>query len=598
MTKKIIIFLAVVLTFCFICNNSGYLFVKAINAGMSEHNNEMQIDDYILVTMKNEYSFPAENYSPAYFGEKYVKEVIPIFTYCEESLIDKEVFCRGECLVLTEYGKMHIDDFISDLINRKDVQSAEKDYSFQGIEEDSFSDMCDFQINAEPIDDYILVTMSHAYSFPEKDYGPSYFGDEYVRDVESIFTYQEGALIDRDKFCRGECLYLTEYGKAHADSFIEGLLMRTDILAVERDYSFQNGLEWIVPNDVYFQDQYALDNIMCQKAWTLSTGASTIRIGILDSGITASHPDLSSNVNTNLSYDFVLDTAGSSDAHGHGTCVAGIIGARGNNNIGVCGITWYSTLISLRVADEEGHWTNQRVTSAVNYASNNNIHILNMSLGNGSFSFFLRNALNAYTGISVVASGNDGENGVDYPANYNLDNMVVVAAVDQDDELTEYSNYHSSKVHLAAPGDYTYTTKSPSSYTNNIRGTSFAAPHVAGTLALMRFANTSLTATQLKEKLLAAVDPIVGLSGKVSTGGRLNSFRAVRLAKGYLMGDADLDGSIDPSDARQILRWSLGLDFPTNQNEALSDVNYDNILSPADAQLVLQVSLGVLDPIQ
>lgn len=93
-----------------------------------------------------------------------------------------------------------------------------------------------------PIDDYILVCMEHEYSFPEKDYEPSYFGEEYVEKVEAIFVYNEGSLADKDNFCRVEKLYLTELGKEHIHELIKNLTDREDILAAEQDYYCYNAL--------------------------------------------------------------------------------------------------------------------------------------------------------------------------------------------------------------------------------------------------------------------------------------------------------------------------------------------------------------------
>lgn len=126
-------------------------------------------------------------------------------------------------------------------------------------------------------------------------------------------------------------------------------------------------------------------------------------------------------------------------------------------------------------------------------------------------------------------------------------------------------------------------------------GTSLAAPYVSGTLALMRTVNINLTSSQLKSILLSSVDPVSWLSDKVSTGGRLNTFRAVRKAKGYKMGDADLDGSITSEDSRQVLRWSVQLDPVTDLKEALCDVDYSNSLTAFDARQILRISVG-LDP--
>ena len=449
---------------------------------------------------------------------------------------------------------------------------------------------------AVPIDEYIIVTMVHEYSFPKKDYEPSYFGEEYVKSVEAIFTYQDGDLVDPDTFLRIEKLYLTEYGKKNIDTFIDLLSKREDIVVAEKDYLCSNVCASLTPNDPYLSNQYAVENMMLKRAWAIATGSETRRVGIIDTGINSNHEDLT--VNTSLSQNYVTtDTEGLNDGYGHGTGVAGVATATGYNNLGICGVAWRSNLINLRVVDSTGHANNADIVSAVNYAKSNNISIINMSLHNLTYSADLQNALNTYLGTCVVSAGNNHGSSLTYPANYNLPCMIVVAATNYNDVLLSNSDYHPSRVHLAAPGGNIYTTDEDLTYGYK-SGTSFAAPQVTGTIVLMRQANATLTAAQIKSILLEAVDAVSGLSGMVSSGGRLNTFRAVRLAKGYLMGDSNLDGVIDASDSRQVLRWAVDLDNYSNLNEALCDVDYDNDITAADAQLVLQMAVGLIDPIQ
>lgn len=453
-----------------------------------------------------------------------------------------------------------------------------------------------------PIDEYILVGMAHEYSFPEKGYSPEYFDSEKVERVETISSYHEGDLKDRDSFNRIEKLYLSENGKKNLDTLIKELNNRTDVFIAEQDYEYQDGLAMVTPNDDFFDSQYALTNIMAQKAWAFTKGTLNMRVGIIDSGISSTHPDLSSNVSTSLSKNYVENTSGIDDLNGHGTNVAGILGARGDNTIGISGICWNVKMISLRVSDSSGNWTNARVISAIEYASANNISILNMSIQNGTYCPLLENKIANYTGLCVVAAGNitttdTNATNIRYPALYHLSNMIVVTATRNNDNIGPNSKFHQTYVDLGAPGTGVYTTIINSPYYSNIymTGTSLAAPYVSGTLALMRTVNINLTSSQLKSILLSSVDPVSWLSDKVSTGGRLNTFRAVRKAKGYKMGDADLDGSITSEDSRQVLRWSVQLDPVTDLKEALCDVDYSNSLTAFDARQILRISVG-LDP--
>ncbi len=462
------------------------------------------------------------------------------------------------------------------------------------------------EVEPIPIDEYIIVGMNHAYSFPEKPYDPEYFDSEKVSRVETIFSYHEGDLKQLDSFNRIEKLYLSEEGKKNIDLFIKELNQREDIFVAERDYEYQNGLAIVHSEDEFFEEQYALKKIMAQKAWAITTGSPSMRVGVIDSGIMATHPDLLTNVSTSLSKDFINNTYGSEDENGHGTYVAGLLGARGNNTIGISGICWNVKMISLRVSDSSNQWTNTRVISAIEYASANNISILNMSIQNGSYCATLENTIANYSGLCVVAAGNISDSdhnftNIRYPARYNLSNMIVVAATNSADDLGTTSKYHPSYVNLGAPGQAVYTTtiNNAQPYSKTIpSGSSLAAPYVAGTLALMRSANINLTSAQLKSRLLNSVDSISSLSDLFSSGGRLNTFRAVRKAKGYLMGDANLDGTVDISDARQVLRWSVELDPYTNLNEALCDVDYSGNIDPEDSRLIQRMTVHLIDPIE
>ncbi len=575
------------------------------------------IDDYILVEMKHEYSFPEEAYPPAYFDAEIVEKVETISSYHEGGLNDKETFTRVEKLILSEKGKENIDLFIIELNQREDILCAGRDYEYpNGLAAASPADASFHQQNAAkpsngpiPIDDYILVSMEHEYSFPKEEYSPEYFDAERVDKVETISSYHEGDLTDKETFVRIEKLYLSEKGKENIELLIDELNQRKDIQIAERDYEYKDGLAMVIPNDTYFNDQYALTKIMAQKAWAITTGSPSMRVGIIDSGIKSTHPDLSTNVDTSLNKNFVNNSSANDDLRGHGTQVAGVLGARGNNTIGISGICWNVKMISLIVSDSAGAWTNARVISAIDYAATKNISIINMSLQDGTYCQTLKNRIADYTGLFVVAAGNlgNGETEIEdqydirypaYYANYNtIDNMIVVCSTDSDDHLGLGSKYHPTIVNLGAPGIHVYTTKTGiSMYGYTTYGcTSIAAPYVAGTLALMRSANISLTSAQLKSRLLSSVDSDSWLTELVSTGGRLNAFRAVRKAKGYLMGDADLDHSITPEDARQVLRWAVGSDSPTDLNEALCDVDYSNALEPSDSRLILRMAVG-MDP--
>ena len=588
------------------------LLLSVMPASARNGTDEQQTDgnipvlDYLMVAMEHEYSFPEKPYDVEYFGSEYVNKVEVIFD--QEGITDLDNFNLIYMVYLTEEGKANIWELSHTLTDKEEILVAEVDYyatdpylAEPDINEKKNIEVPDESVpeGAIPIDDYLLVCLEHDYSFPEKDYDSAYYDAELVESVEPVYTYGDGNLVDKDKFYRVDAVYLNEQGKEQIDTFAERLTARDDILIAQRDYACKNVYCSITPNDPrYVQQSGYYNKIMCQKAWAITTGSSSVKVGIVDSGVESSHPDLSANMNTSLSHNCVPLESDLSDVDGHGTGIAGIIGAAGNNSLGMTGVEWQANLVNLRVGSVlEGLITSISVLNAVNYAKNNGIYLLNMSIGGLVYNLPLKQAINSYTGLCVVAAGNDNSTTLSYPAKYNTANMIIVAASDAYDNLSSCSNYNPSTVDMAAPGD-DIVVLGPSNNYGVAEGTSCSAPLVTGTLALMKSANSSLSSSQLKTMLLNSVDVTSGLTGKVTTNGRLNSFRAVRKAAGYIMGDANLDGSITAADSRKVLRWSANLETYSDLQEALCDVDYSDSIEAEDARLILQMSANLIPQIE
>jgi len=328
-----------------------------------------------------------------------------------------------------------------------------------------------------------------------------------------------------------------------------------------------------LPNDPSFGSQWALQNtgqvingqagipgadIKAPAAWDTSTGSANFVIGILDSGIAYNHPDLAANVWTAPS-QFTVTIAGQqitcaagthgfnavdnncdpSPATSHGTHVAGIAGARGNNGVGISGVNWTTKLMGLKVCNQLGECSTSRAVNGIEFAIQTKtrsgiVRVLNASWGcqnqqtcgscgeDGALRDQIGNANNANM-LFVAAAGNCGTNNNTvsvYPASTNKPNVVAVAATDNRDPLASFSNYGSSKVHLGAPGVGILSTYPVDTYAY-LDGTSMAAPHVAGAGALIRSACPFNTGA-LKQTILNNVDAVSSLSGKTITGRRLN----------------------------------------------------------------------------
>ena len=323
------------------------------------------------------------------------------------------------------------------------------------------------------------------------------------------------------------------------------------------------------PNDPSFTKLYGLNNvgqtggtpdadIDAPEAWNVTTGSSSIVVGVIDTGIDYGHPDLAANVWTNPGeipgngidddhdgfvddvhgYDFVNNDGDPMDDNQHGTHVSGTIGGVGNNGTGVAGVNWNVSLMALKFLDSTGSGSIADAIRAVNYATmmrtmyGVNVRVTSNSWAGGGYDAGLLDAINAggAAGIMFVAaagnSGTDADASPSYPAAYDSPAIVSVAATDGTDSLAWFSNYGTTSVDLAAPGVDIYSTLPGNRY-GYLSGTSMATPHVAGVAALALAVDSTLSVAQLKSRLIDNVDPVASLLGKTVSGGRLNAANVV-----------------------------------------------------------------------
>lgn len=342
----------------------------------------------------------------------------------------------------------------------------------------------------------------------------------------------------------------------------------------------------ITPNDPYYTNQWYLAKINANSAWEKISESPDIVIAVIDSGIDIDHPDLKDNIWHNTreipgnnkdddnngfaddanGWDFVLNnpdpspkfSSGWTEAGvSHGTMVAGIIAARGNNNQGVAGVVWKTKIMPLKVLNDKGEGKISDVIRAIDYATNNGANIINLSFVNFTYSEAMQDAIKRAhdAGVIIVAAaGNEQAAGegynIDktpiYPACYDGDlgeNMVIgVAATDALDQKARFSSYGFHCVDIAAPGISFFNTVTPGSDKNNVNkyydgfwsGTSMATPLVSASLALIAQANPELSRREIVNILFASTDNISRLNpsylGQLGNG-RLNLDRAVEMAK-------------------------------------------------------------------
>ena len=273
------------------------------------------------------------------------------------------------------------------------------------------------------------------------------------------------------------------------------------------------------PNDPMFDAQYALKRINAEPAWNVTTGSMSVVVGVVDSGIDGTHLDLADDLWVNPcpgqsgykndihGYDFTGRVGGiPTDVNGHGTHVAGIIGAKGNNGTGISGVNWNVSLAWLGIHEGGNNVSVSAAIEAINYANNHNIPILNNSWGGTIYSETLRQAISGYNGLFVAAAGNDGADNDTwpyYPASYDLPNVISVASTDAEDDLSYFSNYGVNSVHIAAPGSDILGAYPGDAY-REMSGTSMASPHVAGVAALIKAVNPDYPPELIREVLLAS----------------------------------------------------------------------------------------------
>ena len=211
-----------------------------------------------------------------------------------------------------------------------------------------------------------------------------------------------------------------------------------------------------MPDDALYSSQWSLPAIGAPAAWDHTTGSDSVRVAIVDSGVNFDEPDLRPNLSDD-GWDFVQDDDDPSDNVGHGTHVAGIVAARGNNGIGVAGVAWHTSLIPVRVLDNTNVGTCSQIASGMAYAVEAGARVVNLSLGSPAPCRPEEDVIESAPDVLfVIAAMNDSAD-VDatggFPCAFPAPNIICVAATDESDRLASFSNYGAQSVDLAAPGD-------------------------------------------------------------------------------------------------------------------------------------------------
>ncbi len=317
----------------------------------------------------------------------------------------------------------------------------------------------------------------------------------------------------------------------------------------------------LTPNDTYYPQQYGPRLMQLPTAWETTVGSNDQIVVVIDTGVDFNHPDLAANLWRNpaevagngvdddgngyiddvYGINAITNSGNPMDDHGHGTHVAGIIGAKGNNNVGVAGVSWESKIIGAKFLDANGSGSTANAIKAINYATalkraGRNITLTNNSWGGPSYSSALASAIaDASTAgiLFVAAAGNNGSNNdisPQYPANYTSPNVISVGSVESSTALSYFSNYGEQTVHIAAPGGGIASTMINSGYVY-MSGTSMAAPQVSGValLAQARCGGT-LSMSLLRSAVVNTGTVLAPLAGKIASASMVNGAEAIRIA--------------------------------------------------------------------
>jgi subtilisin family serine protease len=415
--------------------------------------------------------------------------------------------------------------------------------------------------------------------------GKDYVEDELlVQFTEGIDESTKQKLLNKVQGQRLEKILSKLLEKAGKKEGVELIKIKKGVLEAIADLQGQPGVEFAEPNYIYEHaatstDPYFTNGSLwgmygpstspanqfgsnAAAAWAAGrTGSATVYVGVIDEGIQYNHTDLNGQVWSNPKdpvdgvdndgngykddvngWDFanndnsIYDGGTRGTLDNHGTHVSGTIGGKANNGAGVAGVNWNIKLISAKFLGSNGGTTANAV-KAVDYLTNLkksgvNIVASNNSWGGGGYSQALYDAIsraNAAGIMFIAAAGNNGTNNdatASYPANYNLPNVIAVAAIDKTGALASFSQYGKTTVDIGAPGVGIISTTAYNTY-SSYNGTSMATPHVTGAVALYTSVKPGASVAQIRNAILSSAVPTTSLSGKTVTGGRLDANAAL-----------------------------------------------------------------------
>lgn len=382
------------------------------------------------------------------------------------------------------------------------------------------------------------------------------------------------------------------------DSAVKTLAQNDMVDIAEPNYIYRINK---TPNDPMLEQLWGLKNIGqkdsdgqagvvgmdidVERAWDIETGSDKMVVAVIDTGVDFNHADLKDNLWTNEAeangkagvdddgngviddihgFNAIDGTGNALDDHGHGSHCSGTIGAKGDDGKGIVGVNWNTRIMAVKFLDANGSGSLENAIKAIDYATKMGAKVMSNSWGGGGFSQTLLDAIkraDAAGALFVAAAGNESNNNdssASYPASYDIQNIISVAAVNNTGAKADFSNYGKRTVHIGAPGVNIYS--STGGAYDSWSGTSMATPHVSGVAALVWSHEPALTVTQLKERLLLTARPVTGLKGKTKMGGMINAYNA-------------LTNTTPPPDMNDPSNWQTQDAIYESENPYKSDTN-------------------------
>ncbi|ABB31432.1 peptidase S8 and S53 subtilisin kexin sedolisin [Geobacter metallireducens RCH3] len=426
-------------------------------------------------------------------------------------------------------------------------------------------------------------------------------GTAPYKEGELIVKYREG--VSEEGKAEGHRRHGSERKKEFRDLNMEQVKIRPG-LGVEnavKEFEADDDVEYAEPNyllkaskiptDPKFYSTWGMAKINAPAAWDNTTGSAGVVVAVIDSGVDYNHPDLKANMWINQAelngkpgidddgdgvvddiygYNGVNNNGNPMDNNGHGTHVAGTIGAVGNNGIGVAGVNWTVKIMACKFLDANGSGYTSDAIECLQYVKKMksrgvNIVATNNSWGGGGYSRALYDTINSQRDILfITAAGNAAANNdttPSYPADYNLPNIIAVAATTSTDGLASFSNYGRRTVMVGAPG-YSILSTYPNNQYAYLSGTSMATPHVTGLAALIKAKYPTMDWRGIKNLILSGGDRPSSLAAKTVTGRRIDAFGSLTCVDSRVFSALTYPATLQPGVATTLSALSINCSKP------------------------------------